>query len=61
MALNKRPADIQDEAVRAAAFKLSKSDWTDLYFDLYRQCFGETCAEAEIMQDATRRMKILKL
>ncbi len=60
MVINKRPADIQDRRIEAEAFKLSKSDWTDLYFDLYRQCFGETIEEREIMDDAKVRLEILK-
>lgn len=61
MRVNKRPADIQDRGIAAEAFRLSKSDWTDLYFDLYRQCFGESeSTEREIMDDAKARLDILK-
>lgn len=60
MPLNKRPADIADPVVAAEAFKLSKSDWTDLFFDLYRQTFGEDASEREVMDDARRRLDILK-
>lgn len=60
--LNKRPADIADPAVAAEAFRLSKADWTDLYFDLYRQCFGESeSGEQEIIDDAKNRIEILRL
>lgn len=40
--------------------QLSKADWADLYFDLYRQVYGETTGDEEIMQDAEKRCDILK-
>ena len=55
----KRQADIVDAEVREKAFDLSKSDWTDLYFDLFKQVFGESSTETAIMGDAERRLKIL--
>jgi len=39
---------------------LSKAAWASIYFDLYRQCFGDTTPEEEIMADAERRLEILK-
>ena len=56
----KREADLIDDNVKAAAFKLSKADWTELYFDLFRQVFGEKCPESQVMQDAHRRLQIIK-
>lgn len=40
--------------------KISKADWCDLYFDLYRQVFGETASGEEIMVDIQKRIEILK-
>lgn len=55
----KRPPEMsQDLQVRYA--KMSKADWADLYFDLYRAESGEDVPEEEIMQDAERRLEILK-
>lgn len=49
-----------DSKVRARAHKIPKSEWTEMYFDLYRQVFGETCTDEEIMKDAEKRREILK-
>jgi hypothetical protein len=40
--------------------KISKADWADLYFDLFRQINGEETADEAIMQDAEKRLNILK-
>jgi hypothetical protein len=40
--------------------KLSKAAWASIYFDLYRQCFGEETSDAEIMAEAESRVQILK-
>lgn len=57
--LNKRSPEI-DETLYNRYAKLSKADWADIYFDLYRQVFGETKTDEEIMQDAERRALLLK-
>lgn len=60
---NRRPEMLFTENTRAAlsAFeKLSKSDWCDLYFDLYRQVFGETETGEAVMADVAERIEILK-
>jgi len=60
---NRRPELLLTENPRAAlsAFeKLSKSDWCDLYFDLYRQVFGETETGEAVMADVASRIAILK-
>lgn len=57
--LNKRSPEMADELLSRYA-KMSKADWADLYFDLYRQCFGETLPDEECMKDAERRLDTLK-
>lgn len=57
----KRRAAIQDQEVYWEAFGISKADWTELYFDLYRQTHGETVSEQEIIEDAKHRLSALKL
>ncbi len=49
-----------DQDVRARAHKIPKSEWTEMYFDLYRQVFGKDRTDDEIMQDAEKRRTILK-
>lgn len=39
---------------------ISKADWADLYADLFRQMFGETEEDEMVMQDAEKRLDILK-
>jgi hypothetical protein len=56
--LNRR-ADIGEE-VQARAYKIPKSDWQEMYFDIYRQTHGEECTDEQIMQDAEKRRAILK-
>ena len=57
---NHRPT-VEDDAIMWRSDKLSKSAWISLYFDLYRQCFGEMeTTEQEIIEDAERRLQILK-
>lgn len=58
--LNKRGPEI-DEKLLPLYAKASKADWADLYFDLYRQCFGETASDGECMQDAMKRLDTLKI
>lgn len=40
--------------------RISKADWADLYFDLYRQLNGEQETDKAIMHDVERRLIILK-
>jgi hypothetical protein len=55
----KRSPEIAPE-LRGRYAKISKSDWADLYTDLYRQTFGENESDEAIMQDAEKRLSILK-
>ena len=55
---NFKPA-VHDNAIMWRADKLSKTAWISLYFDLYRQCFGESeTTEQEIIEDAERRLRM---
>ena len=40
--------------------KISKAAWADIYFDLYCQAMGENKTPAEAMEDAEKRLAILK-
>jgi hypothetical protein len=46
--------------LRSRYARISKADWSDLYFDAVRQLYGETMTDEEIMQDAEKRLEILK-
>lgn len=54
-----RPPQMTNALSRRYA-QISKADWADLYFDLFRQIHGETVSDAAIMQDAEKRLGILK-
>jgi hypothetical protein len=54
----KRAAQI-DESVCWRAHDIPKSEWTEMYFDLYRQVFGEDSTDETIMQDAEKRRLLL--
>ena len=56
----KRRANIQSLTIRLDVEKFSKADWVDMYFDLYRQVFGEQSSEDETFQDAKNRREILR-
>jgi hypothetical protein len=57
---NFRPA-VDDDAIMWRSDKMSKAAWISLYFDLYRQCFGETeTTEQQVVEDAENRLQILK-
>lgn len=56
----KRSVDIESREVRMRFAKISKASWAELYFDLYRQCFGEVASEEECMQDAEKRLQTLQ-
>ena len=58
-ALNKRPPEMAQD-LHGQYQKISKADWADAYFDLYRQFHGETSTDEEIMLDIEHRMGILK-
>ena len=64
MPLNKRPPEFLFTEDSRAANKqftdLSKSDWADLYYDLYRQVFGETAEGSDVMADVAQRIEILR-
>ncbi len=55
----KRPPEIAPE-LNGRYAKISKADWADLYFDLFRQVYGEDEADEAIMQDAEKRLNFLK-
>jgi hypothetical protein len=38
---------------------ISKADWAELYFDLFRETFGANETDKSIMKDAERRLSIL--
>ncbi len=48
------------EAVGWRAEAISKTAWMDLYADLYRAVHGEDVPASEIIEDAERRLTILK-
>lgn len=64
MHLKNRPPELlftEDRKAALSAFdKISKATWCDLYFDLYRQCFGETESGEAILADVASRLKIVK-
>jgi hypothetical protein len=61
MPLNKRSPQMDSE-LRARYAKISKADWADLYFDLYRQTCGDgQASDRECLQDAEERLDILKV
>jgi hypothetical protein len=47
-------------ALQARYAKISKADWADLYFDLFRQTSGEDQEDQAIIDDAEKRLEILK-
>ena len=55
----KRSPGIEYE-LRARFAAISKADWVELYFDLYRQTAGETVSDEDCMKDAEKRLDILK-
>ena len=60
---NRAPEFLFTEDTRAASSqfdKLSKADWCDLYYDLYRQVFGEAAPGEDVMSDIAERIEILK-
>ncbi|HUY75145.1 MAG TPA: hypothetical protein VMV29_08370 [Ktedonobacterales bacterium] len=61
-ALNKKPSGylIEDSPTEYAANKISKAAWIDLYIDLYRQTHGEGATDAQVIEDAQRRLQTLK-
>lgn len=64
MPINKRPPEFLFTEDHRAAYvqfsRLSKSDWANLYYDLYRQVFGETAEGSEVMADVAQRIEILR-
>jgi hypothetical protein len=49
-----------DQALHGRYSKISKADWADLYFDLFRETHGETAEDETVMEDAERRMLIIE-
>jgi hypothetical protein len=45
---------------RGRAERPSKSDWIELYRDLYVQTHGEDAAESAWLDDAERRLSLLR-
>lgn len=61
MAGIKRSPEIASE-IKARFAQISKADWAELYFDLYRQtCGNEMASDEECMRDAEKRLDILKV
>lgn len=59
--IGKRPPAGLSWANVARAERMSKSDWIDLYHDLYIQSYGEDAPDGAWLQDAERRHQLLKL
>jgi hypothetical protein len=57
--IRKRQPELSPE-VRGRYARISKADWADLYADLYRQVFGESETDEAVLQDAEKRLGILK-
>jgi hypothetical protein len=55
----KRQPELSAE-LRGRYAKISKADWADLYADLFRQVFGEGETDEAVLQDAEKRLSILK-
>lgn len=58
--LNKRAPLIESDELQAKYAKISKADWADLYFDLFRAANGESASDQEVMQDVEQRLALLK-
>jgi hypothetical protein len=52
---------IDKNSIPVRAEKISKTAWMDLYFDLYQQTHGDPASQADVIEDAEKRLKILKL
>lgn len=52
--------DFRKGGTYARFYRLSKSDWADVFCDLYRQAFGDDALPQEILDDAERRLALLK-
>jgi hypothetical protein len=63
MAINKRPVNLSND-LKPRFAKISKADWAEIFCDLYFESngIGEPTPEDEeaMMQDAERRLSILK-
>lgn len=60
MAGIKRAPQVDNENIMWRALDIPKSEWIEMYFDLYRQtCGDEQIDGEEIMQDAEKRRQIL--
>ncbi len=60
----KRSVDIESREVRMRFAKISKASWAELYFDLYRQCFGENASEksaCKMLRSACRHYRQISL
>lgn len=57
--IGKRSPEMDEELLGRYA-RMSKADWADLYFDALRQLYGDVMSDEEIMQDAEKRLDILK-
>jgi hypothetical protein len=49
-----------DEALAGQYARISKAEWAELYFDLFRETHGEDVGDEEIMADAERRLVTIK-
>jgi hypothetical protein len=59
MARGKRTPRVETKEVMWRALDIPKSEWIEMYLDLYRQANGETLSDEEAMQDAEHRREIL--
>ena len=59
MAGMKRRPQVESVDIMWRALDIPKSEWIELYRDLYRQCFGEAVSDEETMTDAENRREIL--
>lgn len=55
----KRAPALASAELRFRAHDIPKSEWVELYRDLYRQMFGEEVLDEEVIKDAERRREIL--
>jgi hypothetical protein len=49
-----------DQELYGRYMKIPKADWANVYFDLFRQIYGEYRSDEEVMQDVEMRLDMLK-
>ena len=59
--MNRRPVYFRNDFDLMKRYaQLSRADWADAYYDLYRQVFGEATDEKAVIFDAQERVANLK-